>query len=238
METRALRGNRLALYQPLTDSECDRLAAILSGFPGEAAMNFEEADGYLTALICGPVPILPSVYLREIWGGGDNPFATASEFEGFLYLVVRHSNYIARMLAARDQIFQPRIVADEGRTISQGNRWAQGFLRGIGLCRERWHEIFEDDEKFSALLPVLALAHENDPDPATRSWETPPGPRLRERLLAGLSVAAQWLYDYFRSRQGFEPLKPTGSGKMGRNDLCNCGSGKKYKRCCGNVTIH
>lgn len=22
-------------------------------------------------------------------------------------------------------------------------------------------------------------------------------------------------------------------GKLGRNDLCNCGSGKKYKKCCG-----
>jgi uncharacterized protein YecA (UPF0149 family) len=24
-----------------------------------------------------------------------------------------------------------------------------------------------------------------------------------------------------------------GAGKVGRNDLCTCGSGKKFKRCCG-----
>jgi preprotein translocase subunit SecA len=25
----------------------------------------------------------------------------------------------------------------------------------------------------------------------------------------------------------------SGTKKLGRNDLCPCGSGKKYKRCCG-----
>jgi preprotein translocase subunit SecA len=31
-----------------------------------------------------------------------------------------------------------------------------------------------------------------------------------------------------------EKLKPIVSGpKVGRNDPCTCGSGKKYKKCCG-----
>src|SRR5262249_1642121 len=29
------------------------------------------------------------------------------------------------------------------------------------------------------------------------------------------------------------PAGATPSGKVGRNDACPCGSGKKYKRCCG-----
>ena len=28
-------------------------------------------------------------------------------------------------------------------------------------------------------------------------------------------------------------LKKSDADKVGRNDLCPCGSGKKYKRCCG-----
>ncbi|RUA06410.1 MAG: hypothetical protein DSY38_04320, partial [Fusobacteria bacterium] len=28
---------------------------------------------------------------------------------------------------------------------------------------------------------------------------------------------------------------PRTSDKVGRNDLCPCGSGKKYKKCCGRV---
>ncbi len=29
------------------------------------------------------------------------------------------------------------------------------------------------------------------------------------------------------------PPQPTQSEKIGRNDPCPCGSGKKYKKCCG-----
>ena len=29
------------------------------------------------------------------------------------------------------------------------------------------------------------------------------------------------------------PSKPVTSQKVGRNDPCPCGSGKKYKKCCG-----
>ena len=29
------------------------------------------------------------------------------------------------------------------------------------------------------------------------------------------------------------PPKPAKSGKIGRNEPCPCGSGKKYKKCCG-----
>ena len=32
------------------------------------------------------------------------------------------------------------------------------------------------------------------------------------------------------------PPKPLTSSKVGRNDPCPCGSGKKYKKCCGTTT--
>jgi len=235
--------NRPALDQSLTDAEYDRLAAILDRFPGEDAMDAEEMDGFFAALISGPVTIPPSVYLDEIWGGEETPFSTAGDFEEFLNLAMRHWNFVARVLASRDLTFLPWLLAEQGEDVPRGNRWAHGFLRGVSLCREAWEEIFEDEDKFAILLPVLALAHENDPDPELRSWKTPPNRELREQLLAGLSVATQKLNDYFRSRRMREARpQPTGRGtsgrKIGRNDLCFCGSGKKYKRCCGSVTVH
>ncbi len=165
------------------------------------------------------------------------------DLEEFLSLAMRHWNFVAQALASADGIFLPWFEAEEGEEIPRGNRWAKGFLRGINLCREGWNEIFEDKEKFAVLLPVLALVHENDPDPELRSWEAPPDPELRKQVLAGLSVAAPWFYNYFSGHRTREP-RPEQTGareqriKIGRNDPCYCGSGKKYKRCCGNVTIH
>ncbi len=232
-----------ALDQSLTDAEYDRLVAILGRFSGEDVMDLEEVDGFFAALICGPVTIPPSVYLNEIWGGEEAPFVAMGNLEEFLNLAMRHWNSIARALASRDLVFIPWLALEEGEEIPRGNRWARGFLRGIGLCREAWGEIFEDEDKFAILLPILALTHENDPDPELRSWKTPPEPDLRKELLAGLSVAAQRLYVHFRSHRIREARSErTGirdpDRKIGRNDPCYCGSGKKYKRCCGNITVH
>ena len=231
--------NQAALDQSLSDAEYDRLEAILRGLPGENVMNLEEMDGFFAALICGPVTVPPSAHLDEIWGGGPGPFATEAEFREFLNLAMCHWNLIARSLASSDLVFIPRLVIEGDEAIPRGNRWARGFLRGVGLCREAWDEIFEDEDRFAILLPVLALARENDPDLELRSWKTPPGPELRKEVLAGLSVATQSLWDYFRSGSSRTSVRdPATRSKIGRNDPCYCGSGKKYKRCCGSVTVH
>jgi uncharacterized protein YecA (UPF0149 family) len=36
--------------------------------------------------------------------------------------------------------------------------------------------------------------------------------------------------------QSFRHVQGRGAAKVGRNDPCPCGSGKKYKRCCGLTT--
>ena len=156
--------NQAALDQSLSDAEYDRLEAILRGLLGASAMNLEEMDGFFAALICGPVTVPPSVYLDEIWGDGPGPIATEAELREFLNLAMRHWNWIARALASPDLVFNPRLVIEDDEAILRGNRWARGFMRGVGLRREAWDEIFDDEDRFAILLPVLALAHENDPD--------------------------------------------------------------------------
>jgi uncharacterized protein len=231
------------LDQSLTDEEYDRLAAVLRRFPSEDAMDLEEMDGFFAALICGPVTVLPSEYLSEIWGTGEAPFTDTADLEEFLNLAMRHWNFIARELHSPDLTFVPLLGAEEARELPRGNRWARGFLRGVGMCRDEWKEIFEDDDKFAMLLAVMALVHENDSDPEMRTWKTLPSPKIREHVCVGLGVSTQRLHDYFRSHRLREPRRGTGTArqtkiKIGRNEPCYCGSGKKYKHCCGNVTIN
>ena len=35
---------------------------------------------------------------------------------------------------------------------------------------------------------------------------------------------------YYSKKNGL--FQPSGMQKQGRNELCNCGSGKKFKKCC------
>jgi len=46
-------------------------------------------------------------------------------------------------------------------------------------------------------------------------------------------VDGRWYFDNKRSREAGEPI--IAEPKVGRNEPCPCGSGKKYKKCCGGV---
>jgi uncharacterized protein len=227
------------LDEPLTDAEYERLVAILRSFPGKDAMNLEEMDGFFAALICAPVMVPLSEYLPEIWGGDETaPFAEADCLDEFFNLAMRHWNFVSRELGSADLVFIPRLYLEEDEEFPKGNRWAQGFLKGIAMCREGWNEIFEDEDKSAMLLPAVVLAHENDPEPEMRPWKTPPSLELRKQVCTALAVSAQHLYDYFRphriqeTQRGAAAARQSGT-KVGRNEPCPCGSGKKYKRCCG-----
>lgn len=50
--------------------------------------------------------------------------------------------------------------------------------------------------------------------------------RRRQAMFAPLEQALAW-------RGSGLPVATKGRGKVGRNDLCPCGSGKKFKKCCG-----
>ena len=94
-------------------------------------------------------------------------------------------------------------------------------------------------------MPILALAHEHDPDPEMRSYKEPITVDARERLIAGAAAGVTGIYRYFQARRlvenelyGSANTFRRSMPKVGRNDLCPCGSGKKFKHCCGRVTLH
>jgi uncharacterized protein len=111
------------------------------------------------------------------------------------------------------------------------------------LRKEGWAELFDDEDHGGLLVPILALAHEHDPDPTLQPYKEPMSTERREKLVLGISVCVPAIYNYFLSRRRLPSVRHAGphrrsSAKVGRNDPCPCGSGKKYKKCCGAATVH
>lgn len=242
-------------YVPMTREDYDRLAEILDGFPSDDAMTLEELDGFLAALGCNPNEVPPEEYLPEVWGSVDEEAVLFPDIEGlreYAKLVARHLGAVIVRLEAEED-FEPLLEEDEDGEVT-GNDWAQGFLRGMDLDRASWSEILNDEERAGILIPIFALACEHSPDPDIRPFDKPVDEEGRELLLAGLSAAAVLLYAYFADARegagGSEEEEPDAEDdpgnrsisyatyqregpKIGRNAPCPCGSGKKYKRCCG-----
>lgn len=86
------------------------------------------------------------------------------------------------------------------------------------------------------MLTIPIAAGEVDPE-----WpKEPMTPERNDELLQSMLAGAARAYRYFREgRIAYaqaaarpEPYERAGP-KVGRNDPCPCGSGRKYKRCCG-----
>ena len=229
------------ISQPLTDAEFERLSGILGRFDNKHPMNLEQLDGFLAALICGPEIVRPSEYLPVICGS--DIVSTQSVLQDFLSLIMRHWNVIADTLHS-GEVFLPLLLEDENG-ISHANDWAKGFLRGMELRRTDWAVLLDDEKQGGCLVPIFVLAHENDPDPEMRPYKRAISAEEREKLIVGAAAGVTGIYRYFEARRLVErqPLDNVTTfcrtaPKIGRNDPCPCGSGKKFKQCCGRTTLH
>src|SRR5580704_10757396 len=176
---------------PLNDAELDRLSSVRERFGNQRSMNLELLDGFLAALICGPDNVLPSQYLPEIWGGNiafENTFASKPILDDFLSLLMRHWNAIVGALRTGD-VYLPLLLADDSG-ITHGNDWANGFMRGMALRKADWADLLDDEQHGGCVIPILALAHEHDPDAKMRPYSGPISADQRDKLIVG---AAAWV---------------------------------------------
>jgi uncharacterized protein len=125
--------------------------------------------------------------------------------------------------------------------VAHGNDWARGFMRGMHMRHDGWAELMDDEERGGCLVPMMMLCHEHDEDP--EMLPKPISPEKREDIKAHMAAGLLQAYRYFRAQRRVsasahrsEPRHST--SKVGRNDPCPCGSGKKYKKCCGGATVN
>jgi uncharacterized protein len=228
--------------KPLTDAELDRLGDFLKSCKGGKAMNLEELDGFFAALIAAPDVVMPSEYNREVFGGDLSEvveFASLDEANEILGLLTRHWNKIASTLY-KGEPHVPMIFADENGEL-HGNDWARGFMRGMHMRHDEWAELVNDEKYGDSLVPMMILYHEHDEDPSMRP--EPITPDKREKVIAMMAAGLMNAYQYFRKKREDDlgvpaPEVRQGTPKIGRNDPCPCGSGKKYKKCCGGATVN
>jgi uncharacterized protein len=205
-------------------------------------MNIEEFDGFFASLIAGPEVVPPSEYLPEVFGGEMSEayeFSGLNEANDILGLIMRHWNGIAATLHKGD-VHLPILLEDDNG-VCQGSDWARGFVRGMDMRSAAWADLLADEEHCGWMVPVLMLYHEHDEDPELRPG--PIGPEKREEIIVQVLAGVVRAHQYFRThrQQVTSPFRDEphrSPGKIGRNDQCPCGSGRKYKRCCGGVTIH
>lgn len=216
----------------LTDDEEDWLEGFLSSLQApDSTMSLEMLDGFFTALVIGPTLVLPSQYLPMVWGDdGDGPeWDSPEQAEYVLGLLVKHWNAIA---ARREANAEHRPIIDNFGMAMPGEEWAVGFMSGIDMEEGAWDPLFDDKQADQVVLPIMVLCRAVPEEIQEQITD-----EMRETILDQLPVALQMIAAYWRApNPSFPRHEPVRSTKVGRNEPCPCGSGKKFKKCCGSET--
>ena len=232
---------------PLTDDEIKEIDQFLLDAEGiEESMDISTLDGFLTAIVCGPKTIMPGEWMRWVWDmerGEDAPeFKDRAQAKRILGFLVRYMNDIAQTLTREPEQYEPLLMENPngGDPIPILDEWCSGFMKGVQLDSEDWLPVIAGKPDW--MSTILLYGTEEGWDALKKKNLSLDEHKVLAEGLAGTvrEIHALWLEQ--RGKQIAEGNSPNivrrepvrNSTKVGRNDPCPCGSGKKFKQCHGN----
>jgi uncharacterized protein len=233
-----------------SDNDLQELAALLEmravPFKG---MSLEMLDGFLSALFVGPDVVMPSEWTPPVWGGRPPRWESVEEASHVNGLLLALWNDVSRRVALdpdtlRDRDLplialpdQPDVEPDEAD--DYGAEWATGFVDGVKLRVDAWGVWCAKDAWIDSLLVgIETIASGEWMATEVGATAEPLSASDRLELIGGLPYM---LHDLHMHRiEGAVSRTPIRrEAAPGRNDPCPCGSGRKFKKCCGaGPTVH
>ena len=216
----------------------DRLHDVLLQMP-EETMLLSQLDGYLTGVILCPETIPASDWLPRVWGPQDDAdgplFFDSGEARRVTGLIMAHFNALAEQLEDPNHVILPVFDYDERPGIEDTlwETWMLGFREAVQLRAGVWSACMQEKDLglVAAMTSIMVLLSIE-----SRECELPREEQDKLILFAPtlipLSIAAlnKWR---LKKRQGAAKPLVRLHEKLGRNDPCPCGSGNKFKKCCG-----
>ncbi len=240
-----------------TAKEEKNLSYVLSKSADEESMLLlEELHGLLFGLAITPEPVMPSEWLPVIFDeeprfDNDKDTQTCIGYLMDAYNRIIHDSNSGKLAFP----FIMNKLSDFEYSLIEG--WAYGLFLALSLRPQVWGMTEENedlDEKdlpddikpiidSCSIITAIALPEERNEIFTTLPDHPPQDPEELEAMLYGvLPLVVETLQNHGakirKESTGFVPGKAspeeTRTAKTGRNDPCPCGSGKKYKKCCGN----
>jgi uncharacterized protein len=212
----------------------NQLEQVLLKF-SEETMLLEVLDGFIAGLLVCPEPIPTSEWLHWVWNSDGASRAVSERLEHLsrvLGLVMQYYNDVAGVLTKRPDRYRPLFAINGRDNDMLWELWIEGFEIAHKLRPSAWQTYFTADAKttlaISGLL-TLGVNQRNSP--------------LSEEERDTLSVTApddigRWIIALGKWRLANNDLTQvpiaisSPSDATATNEMCPCGSGKNYTKCC------
>lgn len=234
---------------PFTDTHATLLRTFLSSPQRpKDTLTYPQLAGFLFSIANGPELIPPSEWMPMVFNDQEARYDTQHEAELVLQAMMALYNDCGQERPEGGAMLPPGCEIrpqplDNLRANAPLSQWAQGFALGHDYLQDIWNEYTSDelDEDLGASLMVLTFF--TSPKLAEAYHKEGMGKTNLEQLAAtvvGIFPDAMTEYAHlgraiYQVRREADDLgtEPPARPMIGRNDPCPCGSGKKFKKCCG-----
>lgn len=225
-----------------TDEDLDRLDGLLQALPQEQfPMTVSELNGYVTGILASKSLIPPSEWLPGVWGeDSQSNFPDLATAEATIQAVMRHYNDTAALINDGGWI-EPIYEEDINSGETLWEPWVDGLIRAMQLREADWLAIANgpaSDAQMAVNMFFTMMEIYNGVSDLTEEEIAKiddGAPDLIPELVAMILAETRGIEPFAE-----EEITETGvvlpfRAPMlpGRNDPCPCGSGSKYKACCG-----
>lgn len=243
---------------PLTPEDFDRLDDELDALRAQddEIPQWEFCEGFLAALLCMRREVPPEEYWPVLLGDDFRPM----EHMEFVWLWHRRRQEMATALdqpvevLEDERTYHPEALDTRGAILllppeerfegdldnlpAYAQVWALGFMYAVESWPEDWERPRDDDAADmmdNALHDIVLLTEGDTGEPALSMYSEDGPPSVSNERL---DAVAEGIWAVYALRQIARSLGPRTepvrrAAEPGRNDLCPCGSGKKYKKCHG-----
>jgi len=191
-------------------------------------MRCDEVQGFMMALLSGPDALNPTNWLPEILG--EESLFDAKERTEIERLVMAMA---ADMRMKLDEKILPDLWFYEDEA---GNpdfyTWCNAYLYTLDIVPTDWFEAVDQEEFEDLFYPIMALGGIYD-DEENGEVILHLNEKELTQLESDLPHVLLDIYWYWQAIINKPQTVRREGEKVGRNDPCPCGSGKKYKACCG-----
>ena len=214
-----------------------------------------EADDYLEALLAVPAG-------GAVAGAEDGSFASDAQRSRFMTLWNQRWIEVATALDSEvdsledDRCYHPEVMDVRGGVAALppeeqlkfrgedlpafAQVWALGFMFAVEYWPEEWAAPRDKDAAKwldDALQAIVAMTEDDGDAPEVSPLDEDGAPSTSIARLNAFGEAIWAVYDLRELWQTLGPRVETvrKEAAPGRNDLCPCGSGRKYKKCCAKL---
>ena len=202
------------------------------------AMTVLELEGYLTGIIVAPNPIRPGLWMAGLWLDEEPVFDDATQMQSVLTAVGALFNTLSgsieqslrRLEADRICDYRPAFCVTAGKPKHEAvTTWVRGFWKAMQLAPSDWSALVADERTQPIITPLVGFMESNSTIELADDIE-----RRLDEAVEDIPRSILLLRKIAEIR-GKRDRQPPASrrAKIGRNDPCPCGSGQKFKRCCG-----